>query len=99
MRPAEILSKDSLSLVISEIRIIESMLSINNQSHGQDSTKRLVKSYYDKLFDKYQITDSIYYKSLLFFEDNPAEMEEILQQSINILVRKQSEAKYEPKKP
>lgn len=69
VRPATLISKDSMPLILTDVHLIEAVLS------GKQMEKNLIAGltqiYYDSLFTKYNITRTAFDSSLYYYSQDP----------------------------
>lgn len=86
--PSNIIPKDSMVLIMSDIHIAEAAV----KTAAADTNYKLnIKTFYDHIYKKYNTTDSNFNKSLKFYTDNPALLEEIYQKIAEEMSRKEAE--------
>ncbi len=86
---SNILSKDSMVMLLKDMYLVESAISIGQQK-GLNKDNRIVKQYYNHLFAFYEIDSLKFHKSLIFYTHNPDIFENIYSEVINELSLEQS---------
>ncbi len=87
--PVSVISSDSLVMILTDIQMIESAISIN-QNEGRN-VQVYSKHYYNYLYKKYK-TDSAKIKSSIeFYQKNPEQLETIYKIVLDSLGKKQTE--------
>lgn len=85
--PDNILPKEKIAQVITDIHIAEAEISLN--AIPDSSLKRPV--YLETIFEKHQITKQQYEESLVFYIDHPAILNKIYEQVLNDMSKMQAE--------
>lgn len=91
--PKDVLPKDTMVLVLEDMEIIESGLTIM-ANEGKD-VKPLVVPYYSKLMEKYHIDSLRLAKSLDFYIRNSKYLDQVYQKSLDELMQNQSKNRYQ----
>jgi len=89
--PHEVLSKEEMVKVLSDIYIAEEKL--NQASISRDSGRQVFEKMKGKVFEKAGVSDSVFKKSLDYYMANPREMELIytaLVDSLNLDEQRES---------
>ena len=84
--PKNIISKDSISLVLTDMQIVDAAASFNHLNG--DSTS--LKSFYKTILSKYGIDRKKFKESMDFYFKNPEILNEIYQKSLEDLQQKQA---------
>jgi hypothetical protein len=84
--PENILSKEKMVQVLTDIHIAEAEMSLG--AFPDSSSKEKIS--FQKIFEKEQITKEQYETSLSFYIDHPEMLNEIYQEVLNELSKKQS---------
>ena len=85
--PADVLPKEKMALVITDIHLAEAKASL--QPTPDTSSEKLN---FRMIFEKNKITKDQYEKSIAFYIDNPELMNEVYEKVLNELSRMQGEA-------
>ncbi len=86
-RPAHILSQEEMIPVMMDIHLAETMIDFKKLK-GTDTSKIMLASWYQQLFEKYEISDTIFYDSFNYYLENPAELNEIYEALLEELNKK-----------
>jgi len=73
--PEGILEKGKMISILLDIHLIEGQ--IQQLRVTRDSSTRVFKYFEREIFEKHEVSDSVYYNSLGFYYDHPELMEEI----------------------
>lgn len=74
-KPADVLSQNEMVKVLAEIYITEEKVA--RLSLSADSAAQVFDLLEDRIFEKLQVPDSVFRKSLNYYTDRPAEMDKI----------------------
>lgn len=86
--PSDIIPKDSMVYIMMDVHLAEAAV----KTAAADTNYKLnIKTYYDLIYKKYNITDSNFNKSLKFYTDNPVLLEQIYQKIAEEMSRKEAE--------
>ncbi|MGB4204456.1 MAG: DUF4296 domain-containing protein [Bacteroidales bacterium] len=85
VRPATLISKDSMPLILTDIHIIEAVLS--GKQMDKNLTAGLSQIYYDSLFAKYNVTRTVFDSSLYYYSQDPKTLNAIYDIVISNLMK------------
>jgi|LSQX01.3.fsa_nt_gb hypothetical protein len=85
VRPATLISKDSMPLILTDVHLIEAVLS--GKQMEKNMTAGLSQIYYDSLFAKYNITRTVFDSSLYYYSQDPKSFNAIYDIVISNLMR------------
>lgn len=91
--PSNILNRDQMVDILTDIQIIEATLDYTKTTKIESD--QISKKYYDSLFSKYNITRQQFEESLYYYKNNVEELESIYSDVITKLNKIQSEIKVE----
>jgi hypothetical protein len=86
--PVNVLSKDSIAAILVDIHLLEAVIDLNLVPGGNDLKNN--QKYYP-VFKKHNITRQQYDSSMVFYSSNPALLNQIYDNVIAALSRKQAE--------
>ena len=87
--PGEVLSTTEFTNILREVHLAESAYEINISKGAKNAKINLANSYYN-IYIKYNITDSIFRKSLKYYAKRPAILEEVYSDALNQLKKERS---------
>lgn len=87
--PAEVISQDSMVMILVDIQLTESLLT-HNYNH-KDSLKKYKIVYFEALFSKYNVAESEFNKSYRFYQEHIELLEKIHDDIIVELSKRQTE--------
>lgn len=86
--PTDVIPKDSMVFIMMDIHLAEAAV---KTAAADSNYKPNIRTYYDLIYKKYNTTDSNFNKSLKFYTDNPALLEQIYQKIAEEMSRKEAE--------
>ena len=92
--PEDILPKEKMGNILIDIHLAE--LSIQVVSSPEDSLKKAISHYYDTIFKIHHITDEDFFKSFNYYLQHPDLMDEIYQEMIIEMSKRESVLKSKP---
>lgn len=86
--PKSIIGKDSITLILEDIQVIESGLTVA-RNNGMDETP-LIEPFYEKLLQKHNQSKERFIRSIEYYCQNPKLLDDSYEKLLPILVEKQS---------
>ena len=88
-KPAGILPEETLIPILVDVHILEAQL--EKKVMPIDSLAVLIKSNYNHLFERHQISEDQFMKTFNYYESHPDEMDVLYQEVINELTKMEAE--------
>ena len=89
--PDNVLQPEKLAIVMTDVHLLEAMLSIRH--NPMDSSTKLYALYKKDLFKKYLIDDSIYDRSVRYYNTHPQLIDKVYEKIIDSLSLKEEREK------
>jgi hypothetical protein len=87
--PADILPKEKMTGILMDIHIAEAGIRLETQ---QDSLAQKATDYYHFIYKKYNVSEEDFRRSFRYYSEHPKQLEQIYQDMINEMSKKESEA-------
>jgi hypothetical protein len=89
-KPKNVLSKDTMAVVLADVHMAEALLFVRN-IYG-DQGNQTVGSHYEYIYKIHHITRQQWEISYKYYSEHPAELSKIYDEVLNILNKKEVEA-------
>jgi hypothetical protein len=86
-KPESLITKKDMVAILIDLHMAEAK--VNSLSLSSDSAHGLFKVFEKQLYDKYQVTDSIYLKSFNYYLNELDAMDDIYTSVVDTLIRRQ----------
>lgn len=90
-KPAVFLTETQMVELITDVQLLEA--AINNKRNIGQRINELKLLWYNQLFEKHQITDVIFEENMAYYNENPALMEQILEEVLANIIQQQAQLK------
>jgi hypothetical protein len=87
--PVEIISMDSMTLIMADIHIADALA--ETKAQGGENEKELSQKYYEKIFSSHHISKEDYTKSFQYYEHNPVLLNKMYDDVLNTLSKREEE--------
>lgn len=95
-RPPNTLSQEKMIEIIKELNYAEAKVNIDKKN--KETTKKNIKAYGQEIFNKYGITDSVFFNSMDYYYTVPDSLTKMYDKVIKSMMKDQGEIKKALKK-